>query len=908
MSSSTLRKRRRDEKNANTPARPPTTPRDPFRTPLTARQPHDRSLLFPLLSEGIPPIVQSLSFCDGFKPTPPLKKCLSAIYTPPEEVERMRKEHALKEKEHSKKQREIEEEKQQALHTAGILFYVDSILKVICANGLKVHEFRVLEKFLTTRDPSLSSQASKMLINHGPAIFDAARCRQPEVANDWVLSTVRQLIEKQSEVLAAHLRPRQGSSVTEILHKFSLREFLLEAERIAPTVYQTLRQIGVGQNSENSKHKDRKLILATVLCMLTKSRNEHSTPMQTTMCMYLLACSTSRSLFDVLDHAEHLAETRVIARFVDFLLIWDNINFAFNVVEQRHDSKDHFDNGTTATLVLLFKVVENAPPLALKPPRTNHIPILNFTAADLLPNPEEAARVQDGQLWHIKDILFDAFPNLRKRFAHSILPPPVGQQVPVHKTEQYPLPAMHINESSLEGTLHLLKTIFCDSLQLTEDDIRRKGVVICAGDHLSLSLLDKISAIRCDDTNLMDNVRRYTEGRTGLLHVKFAHARMVANEYWGKPNSKSPWLLWKVNTLLGRKPISAGLKAKSLPPFRPFYELILNLTLPANILDAFRIYCPLEDLDEWVTSVSNVTEIDVVARQILDELCSGRRVEQLRRATRRDVPFENICLFNRDGLHLCQFKHAVKCGDVGVVLDLIKRLMLAFRGTGQNPKYADALFQIVVNLRNMDPELCNRWLNNWLANLSGKENGFKEMDLLQEHQNFWLKVQQEFSTPFNSNSHTSPSMTTDVKVLCDYLQAQQLQEFQPTRENNDDAMEARDLIQAGATYANRPTAFRNFTYTKFKTRINVADADNTECVQQVSSVDELIDELIDSDDGPDFPQYLHPGNLAANFDELLHDEDEYPVTADAKVVTIRRIQMFGDYLVNMIWSVDTTSC
>ncbi|KAF9470478.1 hypothetical protein BDN70DRAFT_939674 [Pholiota conissans] len=411
--------------------------------------------------------------------------------------------------------------------------------------------------------------------------------------------------------------------------------------------------------------------------MLTKSRNEHSTSMQTTMCMYLLACGTSRSLFDVLNHAgitlsytqailklkqlgeERLAETRVIARF-------------------RHDSKDHFDNGTTATLVPIFKVDENTP-LALKPPRTNHIPILNFTAADLLPNPEEAARVQNGQLRHIKDILFDAFPNLRKRFAHSILPPPVDQQAPVHKTGQYPVPAMHIDESCLEGTLHLLKTILCDSLQLTEDDIRRKGVVICTGDYLSLSLLDKISAIRRDDTNLIGDIQ--------------------------KPNSKSAWSLWRVNTLLGRKPISAGLKAKSLPPSRSIYELILNLTLPDNILDAFRIYCPLEDLDEWVTSVSDVTEIDVVARRILDELCSSHHVEQLRPATLRDVPFENICLFNRDGLHPRQFKHAVKRGDVGVVLDLIKHLMLAFCGTGQNPKYADALFQIVVNLRNMDPEL-----------------------------------------------------------------------------------------------------------------------------------------------------------------------------------------------------------
>jgi hypothetical protein len=32
------------------------------------------------------------------------------------------------------------------------------------------------------------------------------------------------------------------------------------------------------------------------------------------------------------------------------------------------------------------------------------------------------------------------------------------------------------------------------------------------------------------------------------------------------------------------------------------------------------------------------------------------------------------------------------------------------------------------------------FLKNWLANLTGKINGFKEMDLLQEHQNFWAKV------------------------------------------------------------------------------------------------------------------------------------------------------------------------
>ena len=181
---------------------------------------------------------------------------------------------------------------------------------------------------------------------------------------------------------------------------------------------------------------------------------------------------------------------------------------------------------------------------------------------------------------------------------------------------------------------------------------------------------------------------------------------MLVNEYWGKPNAKSPWSLWKVNTLLGRKAISAGWKAKSAPPFRPSYELLLTFALPANILDGFHIYCPKDNLKEWVDSVRSVDEIIKVAQQVLDELCSGLRVERLcqQPPAKHDVPFENICLFNRDCLYLCQLKHAINHSDVGAILDLIKHVMLAFRGMKKTPKYADALFSLTVRLKNMDPK------------------------------------------------------------------------------------------------------------------------------------------------------------------------------------------------------------
>ena len=123
---------------------------------------------------------------------------------------------------------------------------------------------------------------------------------------------------------------------------------------------------------------------------------------------------------------------------------------------------------------------------------------------------------------------------------------------------------------------------------------------------------------------------------------------MIANEFWGTANSTSPWSLWKVNSL--RKAITAGWTAKLLPPFRPVYELTLNLTLPANILDGFRTCSSNEKLEDWVDAIETVEEVDRVAEQVLNELCSGRRVAKLRRerTSKQDVPLENICLLSRD--------------------------------------------------------------------------------------------------------------------------------------------------------------------------------------------------------------------------------------------------------------------
>ncbi|EPQ61298.1 hypothetical protein GLOTRDRAFT_125020 [Gloeophyllum trabeum ATCC 11539] len=69
------------------------------------------------------------------------------------------------------------------------------------------------------------------------------------------------------------------------------------------------------------------------------------------------------------------------------------------------------------------------------------------------------------------------------------------------------------------------------------------------------------------------------------------------------------------------------------------------------------------------------------------------------------------------------------------------------------PKYADALFHIITHLKQMDPKLRHTFLMNWLVNLSGMPDSFKEVDLLQEHQNVWAKYY------IKPGQHSLPAMS-----------------------------------------------------------------------------------------------------------------------------------------------------
>ena len=57
---------------------------------------------------------------------------------------------------------------------------------------------------------------------------------------------------------------------------------------------------------------------------------------------------------------------------------------------------------------------------------------------------------------------------------------------------QYPLPAQHTDESSIDGTLEVIETLIRKVLKLDNEKLVVHGPVICAEDQLTNLLVDKV--------------------------------------------------------------------------------------------------------------------------------------------------------------------------------------------------------------------------------------------------------------------------------------------------------------------------------------------------------------------------------------------------------------------------------
>ncbi|KAJ7183811.1 hypothetical protein C8R46DRAFT_1308852, partial [Mycena filopes] len=112
-----------------------------------------------------------------------------------------------------------------------------------------------------------------------------------------------------------------------------------------------------------------------------------------------------------------------------------------------------------------------------------------------------------------------------------------------------------------------------------------------------------------------------------------------------------------------------------------------------------------------------------------------------------DQVMVTLCNFMRMTFWYLELCAATAEGDIGRVFEVIKLLRFSFWGAGST-NYGNELLELACNfLYEWSDDLRLTVLENYLVNPTGKRGYWFELDLLQEHFNFWIKAL------FNSKSH-----------------------------------------------------------------------------------------------------------------------------------------------------------
>ncbi|KIJ59407.1 hypothetical protein HYDPIDRAFT_162408 [Hydnomerulius pinastri MD-312] len=603
---------------------------------------------------------------------------------------------------------------------------------------------------------------------------------------------------------------------------------------------------------------------------------------------------------------------RTIAADGLFLIVYDNINMMWKVAEQIVGRTDSQENGTCATLLPLFKVKPEDLSAEQLNAKLDSAPELSMD--DILLSENNHAFFRECLVHTVMRVAVRFGGEKLRTLTPQVLAstPESSFKIELHKTEIHPLPAMNIDEASTTGNAEVLEAILKElKLDLSQEKFADTAIPI-AGDQLSIARLCSVAAYRAGNEG-GPGALRWAFFVPGLFHYKMAATHGIILNHLGLANRdlSNPASLHAHNTTLGRKPITPTL----LPPFRTCRDLIF-VSMYARVLHCLLLTSGKASLDEYSQNLT-VEELRQHAEVVVDRYTSSWMVAQLREAraeatsqskdgvsTAGDMVYENALLFLRDALILREFTDAVKSGDSGRVVNVLKVWALSYRGTGRT-KYAYEVMYLIHNLNHVWPEsLVAVVMNNWLVNPTGAVNAFVEVDLVQEHLNFWIKnyyqahgsgaswewletiapcveILRNLAADINAtlgakqgNRHATPDLTEDIDELMGSLTHNKVYEIEHGRIFDEGDSPAVDCIATGFTSLtwgiSSPLREFNATFWTLQQRRRIRPlvgpgSDGRETIQP-SSLPDITTTTDLPDDQDTFPEDTDDQDLAAVMD------------------------------------------
>jgi hypothetical protein len=272
-----------------------------------------------------------------------------------------------------------------------------------------------------------------------------------------------------------------------------------------------------------------------------------------------------------------LESVRFAVKNEHWFLVYDNINFPNRKFHQRLDHTDDFENGTTATIVI-GEDLGNEDPVPNQPTT----PILRDFAPD------------EGNRLHFRNVtrfqLLDVLQRVDDGYSWYIIPAPALEPLQVRETVTFPLPAMHIDQSSIEGNLRIIETVMMDMLDLPKDWFDMKKIII-AGDQLTVSRVRSLQGL------LRANNSQFGMLTWGIPVIQLFHLQMILcstilQTHYG--DASTPGSLAFNIALLGRKRIKP-----EMPCYYTADEFLRN-TFEAMVRRLWEVELGTERLDVFV--------------------------------------------------------------------------------------------------------------------------------------------------------------------------------------------------------------------------------------------------------------------------------------------------------------------
>lgn len=617
---------------------------------------------------------------------------------------------------------------------------VNSILELMKSNDLTLGKF--VELCFSSADSAVQ-KAVKTFHDYGYAgkcldiwrdqiVSKNHRQKVVPSAVSFVLKFARE--EMRRIKTKAKLRNPATNLSAEGATAFSIEAIESQFKLHAPTVLRLLRGI-----VNRSSTFDKEALIAPVAIIgsvILKTWNKEMNYLQGMLAVYFYTQGASSSLINILQKAgvctgpdyvmnvlksmtrQQIDKAKaIIKKFKrSFLIVYDNINMAFRRYDQRINNKDTFENGATATLIVTSEHMTIEQTID---------PAEHLQAEDLHPTKEQNKHLAMTCCFHLVQVL-------QRRVDESLenlIVKPVKNELPPKQTEAYPLPSMHIDQSSIEGNMDILKTIMLEVLELGEDWFENQARLIVAGDQLTLARIRSIMSLRWDDDQAFFRLQ-WAVPVLQLFHLQMVLASTILKTHFGSP--ETPGSLSYLIEDLGKSRITLE-KAE----FHALDEFLRHV-FDALVLIIWDLEFETEDLAAKLSTYGPDLPTDIKAKvdHILKKYLTKKNHDDV-----GNQQSKNAALFIRDMLFYIELGSAIKAGDIGHIEETIRWLTLLFQ-SGGTKNYANELLRTHCAIHHSwkDQKSKNILLESMLVNTTGQPNRWIPTDLYQEHNNFLTKA------------------------------------------------------------------------------------------------------------------------------------------------------------------------